>query len=175
MLKIATIPTESLRERSTDVDRDYLFSADIQHFIQELIAIMYNTDGIGIAAPQVGKNIRLCIIGKSALQIDYKTRSGKTRFKKAGLDPNSDLILVNPIWTKTSIKKDWDNEGCLSVPKTYGKVRRYKNISVKALDKDGKEINFEANNFFARVIQHEADHLDGVLFIDKAKDIYQVE
>lgn len=172
---MVTLPTESLRERSIKIDRDFLLSSTIQHFVQQLIEKMYESDGVGIAASQVGKNIRLCIIGKSALQIDYKTRSGNTRFKKANLDPNSDLILVNPIWTKTTIKKDWDNEGCLSVPKTYGKVRRYKNISVKALNKDGQEINFEANNFFARVIQHEIDHLDGVLFIDKAKDIYTVE
>ena len=82
---------------------------------------------------------------------------------------------MNPVWTKTSIRKDWDTEGCLSVPKTYGKVKRYKHIMVKALDKDGNELNFEAHNFFARVIQHEVDHLDGILFIDKAKDIYEID
>lgn len=165
MLQVITIPTESLRKRSTEIDRDFLLSADTQHFIQQLIATMYTDDGVGIASPQVGKNIRICIIGKEGIKLD----------KKTSITANEDLVLVNPVWTKTSIRKDWDTEGCLSVPKTYGKVKRYKHITVKAWDKDSKEINFEAHNFFARVIQHEIDHLDGVLFIDKAKDIYEVE
>ncbi len=165
MLEIITIPTESLREKSKEIDRDFLLSADTQHFIQQLIATMYNDDGAGIASPQVRKNIRVCIIGKSGIKLD----------KKTSINDNEDLILVNPVWTKTSIRKDWDTEGCLSVPKIYGKVKRYKHIMVKAWDKDGQEINFEAHNFFARVIQHEIDHLDGVLFIDKAKDIYNIE
>lgn len=165
MLQVTTIPAKSLNERSTEVDRNFLLSADTQHFVQQLIATMYNDDGIGIAAPQVKKNIRICIIGKEAIALDKKTK----------VNANEDLVLVNPVWTKTSIRKDWDTEGCLSVPKTFGKVKRYRNISVKALDEKGEEINFEAHNFFARVIQHEIDHLDGVLFIDKAKDIYKVE
>ena len=165
MLEVITIPTPSLKEPSTEVNPGFLMSADTQHFIQQLIATMYTDDGIGIAAPQVGNNIRICIIGKEAIKFD----------KKSTLDQNQDLVLINPVWTKTSIRKEWDTEGCLSVPKTYGKVKRYKNIKVKALDLNGNEINFEAHNFFARVIQHEIDHLDGVLFIDKAKDTYQVE
>ena len=165
MLEIITIPTESLREKSKEIDRVFLLSADTQHFIQQLIETMYNDDGAGIASPQVGKNIRICIIGKSSIKLD----------KKTSIKASEDLILINPIWTKTSIRKDWDTEGCLSVPKTYGKVKRYKHITVKAWDKDGKEINFEAHNFFARVIQHEIDHLDGILFIDKAKDIYKID
>lgn len=165
MLQIITIPNPSLQEHSKEIDRDFLLSAEIQHFISQLITTMHSGDGAGIAAPQVGKNIRICIIGKNAIKLDKKTTA----------QTNQDLILINPVWTKTNIKKWWDTEGCLSIPKTYGKVKRYKNISVKAWDKDGKEINFEASNFFARVIQHEVDHLDGVLFIDKAKDIYQIE
>lgn len=165
MLEIITTPTESLRKKSIEIDHDFLLSADIQHFIQELIATMYNDDGVGIASPQVGKNIRICTINKETIKLD----------KKTSLEAKEDLILVNPVWTKTSLKKNWETEGCLSVPKTYGKVKRYSYISVKAWDKDGKEINFLANNFFARVIQHEIDHLDGILFVDKAKDIYQIE
>ncbi|MBT4120766.1 MAG: peptide deformylase [Candidatus Magasanikbacteria bacterium] len=165
MLQIIAIPTESLREVSKEIDRNFLLSANTQHFIQQLIATMYNDDGVGIAAPQVEKNIRICIIGTEGIKLD----------KKTSVSADENLILVNPVWTKTSIRKDWDTEGCLSVPKTYGKVKRYKHIMVKALDKDGNELNFEAHNFFARVIQHEVDHLDGILFIDKAKDIYEID
>lgn len=153
--KVLTHPTPSLRERSKEISRDFLAQEETQTFIKNLIKTMYTDDGIGIAAPQVGRNIRICIIGKNAIP-------GKKK----------DLVLVNPVWTKLSRKTDWDTEGCLSVPKTYGKVKRYTTIQVEALDETGAPLSFEARNFFARVIQHEVDHLDGILFIDKAIDIY---
>ena len=164
MLNIVKIPTESLRQRSTEIDPALILKDEIQNLIKDMAPTMYSDDGIGLAAPQVGKNIRLCVIGKEALKFDKKNKL-----------PFEDLVLINPIWQKTSRKTVVDVEGCLSVPKTFGKVRRHRNISVSALDKNGNELKFEANEFFARVIQHEVDHLDGILFIDKAKGIYQVE
>jgi len=158
ILPIVTIPTPSLRDRSKEVTRDFVLQADTQEFIKNLIITMYADDGIGIASPQVGKNIRICIVGREATP-----------------DKKQDLVLVNPVWSKTSRKTEWDTEGCLSVPKVYGKVKRYTNIHVDALDAQGNPISFEAKKFFARVIQHEVDHLDGVLFIDKAKDTYEVD
>lgn len=153
--KVLTNPTPSLREHSKEVSRDFIIQKETQEFIKNLINTMYTDDGIGIAAPQVGNNIRICIIGRNAIP-------GKKK----------DLVLINPIWTKLSRKTDWDTEGCLSVPKTYGKVKRYTTIQVEALDETGTAFSFEARNFFARVVQHEVDHLDGILFIDKAIDIY---
>lgn len=158
ILPIVTIPTPTLRDRSIEVTRDFVIQKDMQEFIQNLIITMYDDDGIGIASPQVGKNIRICIIGREA-----------TPEKK------KDLVLVNPVWTKTSRKTEWDTEGCLSVPNIYGKVKRYTHIQVEALDEQGNPLSFEAKKFFARVIQHEVDHLDGILFIDKAKDVYEAE
>jgi peptide deformylase len=158
ILPILTIPTPSLRDRSKEVTRDFVLEPNTQAYIKDLIITMYDDDGIGIASPQVGKNIRICIIGREATP-----------------DKKKDLVLVNPVWTKTSRKTDWDTEGCLSVPKFYGKVKRYTTIHVEALDEQGNPISFEAKKFFARVIQHEVDHLDGILFIDKAKDIYEIE
>ncbi|MFA7244851.1 MAG: peptide deformylase [Candidatus Magasanikbacteria bacterium] len=164
-LKIVTIPNENLRKRSIEVDLDFVRDESNQDFFDDMIQTMYEDDGIGLAAPQVGKNIRVCVIGKEALKKDKQNK----------LDNNKDLVLINPMWQKTTKNTNIDLEGCLSVPKTYGKVKRYKNIYVEALNRKGEKIKFEANNFFARVIQHEVDHLDGVLFIDKAKGIYQVE
>lgn len=157
-LQITTHPNEILRQKSAEIDRNFLLSKETQQLIKDMIETMYVDDGIGLAAPQVGKNIRLLVIGKEA-------HPQKTK----------DTILINPTWTKTSRKKVTDTEGCLSVPKTFGKVKRYKNIHVEALDEKGNELSFEANKFLARVIQHEVDHLDGILFIDKAKDIYTVD
>lgn len=158
ILKIVTIPTPSLRDPSKEVTRDFIILPETQQFIQDLVTTMYADDGIGIASPQVGNNIRICIIGREATP-----------------DKKHDLVLINPVWMKTSRRTDWDVEGCLSVPKTYGKVKRYTHIQVNALDTKGNPISFEAKKFFARVIQHEVDHLDGILFIDKAKDTYTVE
>lgn len=158
ILKVITIPNPTLRDRSHEVSPDFVMLPETQQFIQDLILTMYADDGIGIASPQVGKNVRICIIGREATP-----------------DKKHDLVLINPVWTKISRRTDWDVEGCLSVPKIYGKVKRYTQIHVEALDASGKAISFDAKKFFARVIQHEVDHLDGILFIDKAKDTYTVE
>lgn len=158
MLKIVTLPTKSLRERSKEVDRDLLMTEEMQKFIDEMVPMMHKSDGVGLAAPQVGKNMRVCVIAKLA---DKKL--------------TEDLILINPVWEKISKKKNVDNEGCLSVPNIFGKVTRYSDVHVTAWNRFGEIISFEAHKFFARVIQHESDHLNGVLFIDKAKDLYTVE
>ena len=146
MLEIVKEPTESLRQPSKELDADFILSDEIQKLLKEMTLTMYQDDGIGLAAPQVGKNIRICVIGK-----------------EANLDSEDDLILINPVWQKTSRRKLVDIEGCLSVPKTYGKVKRYKSIHVEALNKKGDLIEFEAQDFLARVIQHEVDHLNGLL------------
>ncbi len=161
-MEILIHPNEILRQKSKEIDRDFLLSKKTQELIKEMTETMDASDGIGLAAPQVGENIRICIIGKEAIRL-------------ANPDHNTNLVLVNPVWSKTSYKKAVDAEGCLSVPNTYGKVKRYKNIQVKAMNEKGEPISFEATDFIARVIQHEIDHLDGILFIDKAKDIHTVE
>lgn len=157
-LKIITIPDPSLREPSEELTSENLSLPEIQTFIDEMIPTMYSADGIGLAAPQVAKNIRVCVIGKEA--VPNKT---------------SDLVLINPVWNKNRRKTVTDYEGCLSVPKKFGKVKRYVDIHVEALDRLGKKLSFDAKDFFARVIQHETDHLNGVLFIDKATDIYEAD
>lgn len=169
MLPIVKLPTPTLRVRSIEINREILLSAEIQQFIVDMIPTMYGDDGIGLAAPQVGKNIRVCIIGKEAVEMDKRPNKGEKKSTK------KDLVLVNPVWQKRSKKTAIDTEGCLSVPKKYGKVKRYTDIAVHAWDEKGNELDFVAKNFFARVIQHEVDHLDGILFIDKATDIYEVE
>jgi peptide deformylase len=163
MLNIVTLPATSLRDRSKEIDRDVLLSEETQELIREMIPKMYDADGIGLAAPQVGHNIRICVIGKDAIP------RGHALLKKA------DLVLVNPVWERTSRKTEVDQEGCLSVPGKVGNVKRYKDIRVQALDQKGQLISFDAKNFFARVVQHEVDHLNGILFIDKAKDIQTIK
>lgn len=157
-LPIIGIPTPSLRVRSREVTITELLSRPVQQFIDAMIPTMYGDDGIGLAAPQVANNIRIAVIGKDA---DKSLKN--------------DLVLVNPTWERISKKTNIDTEGCLSVPGKMGKVKRFTDLLVKALDRHGNPIEFKAHKYFARVIQHEVDHLDGILYIDRAFDIEEVQ
>lgn len=158
MLSLVTLPEKKLHEPSEKLSQVVLKSAEIQKFITDMPPAMYEHEGIGLAAPQVGKNMCICIIGKEAVP-------GKKK----------DMILINPKYTKLNKKKVTDTEGCLSVPGKFGKITRYKDILVTALDENGNKLEFEAHDFFACVIQHETDHLNGILYIDKAHHIHEVE
>lgn len=162
MLSIVSIPLPGLRERSVEVAPDWLTQPANQTYIDELIRTMYDDDGIGIAACQVGDNIRLFVVGKDAIPPKHEL---------AG----QDLIIVNPQVVITSKKMLTETEGCLSVPGSYGQVKRYKNVSVSGLDRHVKPIKFDASAFFARVIQHEFDHLNGTLYIDRATSLEPAE
>ena len=86
-------------------------SKDIQNLIKQMIPTMYLKDGVGLAAPQVGELVQICIISR-----EYNK------------DKTKDLVLINPVWKKASVLKEWSDEGCLSVPDVYGKVKRWKKI-----------------------------------------------
>ncbi|OGF21569.1 peptide deformylase [Candidatus Falkowbacteria bacterium RIFOXYB2_FULL_38_15] len=144
-LTIITEPNPILHKKAKEIKKEELKSPEIKELILGMKEMVETAGGVGLAAPQVAKSLRLIVIF---------------------LD-NKKLILINPEITKYSWRKDCAEEGCLSVPGNFGKVKRSKIIKVKALDEEGKNIEFTANNFFARVIQHEVDHLDGILFIDK--------
>ncbi len=152
-------PNPILHQRSADVVISEIPTKEIQKFIKDMVETMYVKDGVGLAAVQVNKPIQLLTIVKEYNDLNKK----------------EDLCLINPSWTKASAFKAWDEEGCLSVPEVYGKVKRYTKIKVKALDKNGKPIEFVAEKFFARIIQHEVDHLNGILFIEKAKDLHKIK
>lgn len=147
IFKITTIPSEVLRKVSKPIP--VLDVPKIKSLISDLTETMHEKDGLGIAAPQIGKSIRLIIIN---------TKDGA-------------IAMINPKILKKSWKKNIDEEGCLSVPGVFGLVKRHSVITVSAINKDSKNIHFDAKGLFARVIQHEIDHLDGILFIDKAKKI----
>lgn len=147
MLKIVTHPHPVLRQKAKPI-KD-ISTAEIQQLIPELADLMIKSDGLGIAAPQVAKSIRLIIV----------------RYK------DDNLALINPKILTKSILKEVDEEGCLSVPNVYGQVKRCKKITVKYQDPEGKVRKISGEGLFARVLQHEVDHLDGILFIDKAKNL----
>lgn len=158
VLNITVDPNPILHIKSEPVVIEDLKKGKLKKLISDMIETMYARDGLGLAAPQVGASLQICTIAK-----DFTDKK------------KSDLVLINPKWEKASILKVWDEEGCLSVPKLYGQVKRFKKIKVTAFDHLGEQIQFIAENLFARVIQHEVDHLNGILFIEKAKDLHTFE
>ncbi|MFH1427305.1 MAG: peptide deformylase [Patescibacteria group bacterium] len=153
ILKIITNPDKRLRQKSIKIKNSEINEKKFQEFCNSLAKTMKKFDGVGLASPQVGVNIRL---------IAVNTKNGV-------------IIMINPKILKKSIIKEWGEEGCLSVPDTFGKVKRSKNLICTFLDNKGNLKKISAQGLFARVIQHEIDHLDGVLFIDKARDIKKIE
>ncbi|MFH1822287.1 MAG: peptide deformylase [Patescibacteria group bacterium] len=149
ILTIITNPDRRLRQKSIKILKTEIKDKKFQEFLNSLAKTMKKFDGIGLASPQVGVNIRLIVIN---------TKNGV-------------LIMVNPKILRKSILKEWGEEGCLSVPDTFGKVKRSKNLLCTFLDNKGDLKKISTQGLLARVIQHEIDHLDGILFIDKAKEI----
>lgn len=137
-----------LRKRAAEVPRAEIGTPAFAKLLEDMLETMYDANGVGIAAPQVGVSKRVFIAESS----------------------EGPIALVNPVFTKKSWKLLKGEEGCLSVPGKYDKLRRVKEVTVAALTADGKEVNFSAENFFARVLQHEMDHLDGFLYIDRVKE-----
>ncbi len=145
MLKIVTIPDPILTSKTEPV-KD--FNPVLKKLVSDMIQTCKNANGIGLAAPQIGKSIRLCIINLDHL----------------GLAP---FALVNPRITKKSWKKIEMEEGCLSIPGIFGIVKRPAKITVEAQNLKGEKSTFMADGLVSRVIQHEVDHLDGILFTSK--------
>jgi peptide deformylase len=127
------------------------FDEKLQKLVRDMTHTMYQRDGVGLAANQIGHNQRLFVI-----DMDYSKDNSK---------PNP-VVLINPI-IKAGEGEYEIEEGCLSVPGIYAKVKRFDKISYSYFDKEGNEHNEEAEGYKAVVIQHEYDHLNGILFIDK--------
>ena len=146
-LEIVKVPDPRLRQKSKNLKPEEI--KKLKSLVSDMIETMYESDGIGLAAPQIGQNIRLAVIGKQA-----------TPNKK-------ELVLINPKITKRSWRQIKDLEGCLSVPGAAIEVKRHKKITVAALNEKAEPISYVVSDYLARVFQHEIDHLDGILIIDK--------
>lgn len=140
-----------LRKKAAKVEK---ITSDTQKLINDMIDTMHKANGLGLAAPQIGVSQRIAII-----EIDELDEKGQ---EKSTL-----YTLINPEIVRKS-DDTWEHaEGCLSIPGWRGDVERPFTITVKALDRRGNRLRFEASEMLARAIQHELDHLDGVLYIDK--------
>ncbi len=142
ILEIKEYGEEVLREKSSSVKE---ITPEILNLIRDMAETMYNASGLGLAAPQIGVSKRIAIIDG----------------QEEGL-----IVLINPIMVESE-GEVVEEEGCLSVPEAYSRVKRSSKVTVKALDENGEPIEITKEGLIARALQHELDHLEGILFIDR--------
>jgi len=151
ILKVARMGHPVLRARARDLEAADLRDPLTQKLIDDMIETMHEYHGVGLAAPQVHEGLRLFVA-----MLDEEP------------GPDTDAVaVINPEIVPNGQAKESGWEGCLSIPDIRGMVPRFSDITVKALDRTGKKVEYRLKKFAARVAQHETDHLDGVLFFDR--------
>ena len=159
ILKVARLGHPVLRKVAESLSARELQSTACQKFIEDMVATMKEYDGVGLAADQVHESKQIAVLEVA----------DNPRYPEKPKVPLT--VLINPKVTPLTEEMEDDWEGCLSVPDLRGKVPRYKHIRVQALDRNGKELDFIADDFHARVIQHEWDHLHGKVYLDRMRDL----
>lgn len=161
ILKVARMGHPVLRACARPLERQEIKSARVQTLIDDMIETMLEYRGVGLAAPQVHESLRLFV----ALLEEGDRASDRA---DEGTEPDP-VVMINPQLSviDDQIVEDW--EGCLSIPDIRGRVPRARAVSVRALDRRGNPFDLRESNFSARVVQHETDHLDGVLFFDRMR------
>ena len=155
ILKVARMGHPVLRAKGRAIDRAEIKGAVMQRLIDDMIDTMVEYHGVGLAAPQVHEGVRIFVAA-----LDADSEEG---------DRHEPIAIINPeiIPVGSEVVEDW--EGCLSIPDIRGRVPRAREITVCAFDRKGERIEINAHDFAARVIQHETDHLNGVLFFDRMR------
>jgi len=148
--EIKKYPAAVLKKKAAPVEK---IDDDLQQLIDDMVETMYAAPGIGLAAPQVGESKRLAVIDVSSKDEKYPL-----------------IVLINPRIVRTEGEIEFE-EGCLSVPEYTAKVKRFENLVVNCLDREGREVEIEAGGLLSIAMQHEIDHLDGILFIDRISPI----
>lgn len=157
--EIVTLPNKILRQKARKVTS---FDAELQTLIDDMVETMRAAPGVGLAAPQVDVPLRVIVV----------------EFRE---DPEEEEIppklytLVNPEITRASAEEELGTEGCLSIPRIVGDVERPITVTMKGLNRRGQSVKIKASGWLARIFQHELDHLNGVLFVDRAERVWQVE
>ena len=158
VLKIREVGDPILQKKCDEIDIKNI-NREILDIIEDLKATLEFGTGLGIATPQIGVNKRIIVVGAKKEDIKYNDA-----------EEIPITAMINPIWKKISEDTDIQYEGCMSVPVIRGKVERYKNIELTYFNENGEKIVRQVNGFFARLVQHECDHLDGIVFLEKVKE-----
>jgi peptide deformylase len=163
ILKVARMGHPVLRTRAKSLEVADIKSPEIQQLIDDMFETMQEYQGVGLAAPQVHASVRLFVAGFAPGADDDDDEEEEERVPL--------MALINPEISVVGDDTAEDWEGCLSIPDIRGRVVRAREIKVKGYDRRGRRIEINARGFTARVIQHEADHLDGVLFFDRMESL----
>ena len=155
VLKIREIGDPVLKNKSEEIDIENI-NKEILEIIEDLKSTLEYGTGLGISAPQIGINKRIIVVGAKKENIKYNDA------EEIPITP-----MINPTWKKLSDDTDIQFEGCMSIPTIRGKVRRYKDIELTYFNENGEKTIKELHGFFARLVQYECDHLDGINFIEK--------
>ena len=159
ILKVARLGHPVLREVARPIPAAAIRSADVQRLIDDMIETMREYDGAGLAAPQVHALLQIAVIEVAA----------NPRYPDAPEVPLT--VLVNPVVTPLTDEVEEGWEGCLSVPDMRGSVPRRTAVRLECYDRDAQRVDLVAKDFFARVIQHETDHLNGIVYLDRMRDL----
>lgn len=165
ILKVARMGHPVLRARARPIEPSQITSPPVQQLIDDMFETMAEYQGVGLAAPQVHVGLRLFVAGFPSAA-DAGERDEEDDEEDARV---TQVALINPEITPLGAEIDDDWEGCLSIPDIRGRVPRARQIEVRGYDRLGKPLELRARGFTARVIQHETDHLDGVLFFDRMR------
>ncbi|MEK6630491.1 MAG: peptide deformylase [Acidobacteriota bacterium] len=163
ILKVARMGHPILRTKTTPVSQADITTAPIQRLIDDLIETMLEYHGAGLAAPQVHQNVRVFVA--------QVVHDGEEDEPEAEPRKPEVMAVINPEISPVGRHTEEDWEGCLSIPDLRGLVPRHRDIRVRAFDRTGERVEIEATGYMARVLQHENDHLEGVLFLDRMKTL----
>ncbi len=159
ILKVARLGHPVLRQQAQQIPVDAIRSADVQRLIDDMIETMREYDGAGLAANQVHALLQVAVIEVAA----------NPRYPDAPQVPLT--VLINPVVTPLTDEMEEGWEGCLSVPDMRGRVPRLTAVRLECHDRDARRVELVAKDFFARVIQHETDHLNGIVYLDRMRDL----
>ena len=166
--RIVTVPKAVLREKAKPVRQ---ITPDIDTLIDDMIETMREAPGVGLAAPQVGVGVRVIVVEYAEGSEDVDPEAETDSEPK----PKKLYAVVNPEITRQSKESEPGTEGCLSIPDYMGEVERNNTVTVKGLDRHGKSFKLKTKGWMARIFQHEIDHLNGVLFIDRTDNVWKAE
>lgn len=169
--KILQKEEKVLRMVAKEVPLAEICTPKIQKVLKEMsIALKSQDDGVAIAAPQIGYSLRIFVVSGKIFEKEFVSEEESVPDEKAKV-VQKDLIFINPKISRLARDKVWMPEGCLSVRWLYGKTLRSNKATIIAFDENGKKFTRGASGLLAQIFQHETDHLNGILFIDHAKDI----
>lgn len=162
ILKIVSLPDPVLR---TEARKVRAFTSELRQLAADMVDTMRAAPGVGLAAPQVGFSQRVIVV----------------EYAEPPDDPQAEPItpalfrLVNPEITRRSPETNLGNEGCLSIPGYYGEVERHQAVTLRGFTPEGEPTQIEAEGWLARIFQHEVDHINGILFTDRATRVWKLE